>query len=72
MSFAGLSRQEDRINLIAFLRTNAAAPAPIPAPKPVAAEPAKPDAAAPANDNAKAPAGEKTAPADAGAKSNAH
>ena len=45
MSFAGLSRAEDRINLIAFLRTNADSPAPIPAPKPAAAAPA---AAAPA------------------------
>jgi cytochrome c len=45
MSFAGLSRAEDRINLIAFLRTNADSPAAIPAPKPAAAAPA---AAAPA------------------------
>lgn len=37
MSFAGLSRAEDRINLIAFLRTNSDAPAPIPAPKPAGA-----------------------------------
>ena len=37
MSFAGLRSAEDRINLIAFLRTNADAPAPIPAPKPAAA-----------------------------------
>lgn len=34
MSFAGLSKAEDRINLIAFLRTNAATAAAIPAPKP--------------------------------------
>jgi cytochrome c len=39
MSFAGISRAEDRVNLIAFLRTNADAPAPIPAPKPAAATP---------------------------------
>ena len=37
MSFAGISKIDDRINLIAFLRTNADAPAAIPAPKPAAA-----------------------------------
>jgi len=37
MSFAGISRAEDRINLIAFLRSNADSPAAIPAPKPAAA-----------------------------------
>ena len=41
MSFAGISRAEDRINLIAFLRTNTDSPAAIPAPKPAAA-PASP------------------------------
>ncbi len=45
MSFAGISKIDDRINLIAYLRSNADAPAAIPAPKPAAAEPA---AAAPA------------------------
>ena len=44
MSFAGISKIDDRINLIAYLRSNADAPAPIPAPKPAAA----PAAAAPA------------------------
>ncbi|MCX7281878.1 MAG: cytochrome c family protein [Alphaproteobacteria bacterium] len=44
MSFAGISKIDDRINLIAYLRSNADAPAAIPAPKP-AADPA---AAAPA------------------------
>lgn len=34
MSFAGLSRAQDRINLIAFLRTNTDAPVAIPAPAP--------------------------------------
>jgi cytochrome c len=48
MSFAGLSKADDRINLIAFLRTNAASPAPIPAPKPAGAAPAAADAANPA------------------------
>ncbi|HEX4028526.1 MAG TPA: cytochrome c family protein [Rhizomicrobium sp.] len=47
MSFAGISRAEDRINLIAFLRTNAGSPAAIPAPKPATAA-AAPAAAAPA------------------------
>jgi len=37
MSFAGLSRAEDRVNLIAFLRSNADSPAAIPAPAPKAA-----------------------------------
>src|SRR3954462_8152386 len=45
MSFAGLRSEKDRINLIAFLRSNADSPAPIPAPAPKAAAPA---AAAPA------------------------
>jgi cytochrome c len=44
MSFAGLSSAKDRINLIAFLRTNADSPAAIPAPAPAKA--ATPDAAA--------------------------
>jgi cytochrome c len=38
MSFAGLSREQERINLIAYLRSDADAPAPIPAPAPKAAE----------------------------------
>src|SRR6202000_236434 len=37
MSFAGLSRAQDRINLIAFLRTNTDSPVAIPAPAPAAA-----------------------------------
>jgi len=57
MSFAGLSKADDRIALIAFLRTNAASPAAIPAPKPAAAAPA---AAAPAA----ADAAKTAAPAD--------
>ena len=48
MSFAGLRSDKDRINLIAYLRSNADAPAAIPAPKPAAAP-----AAAPAADAAK-------------------
>ncbi|MDB5735830.1 MAG: cytochrome c, class [Alphaproteobacteria bacterium] len=46
MSFAGLRSDKDRINLIAYLRSNADAPAAIPAPKPAAAA-AAPAAAAP-------------------------
>src|SRR6201999_855557 len=64
MSFAGDSKVDDRINLIAFLRSNADAPAPIPAPKPAAA--AAPAAAAPAAADAA-----KTAPAADAAKTPA-
>lgn len=54
MTFAGLPSEKDRIDLIAYLRTNADTPAPIPASKPAAAAPA---AAAPdAGDAAKTPA----------------
>lgn len=51
MSFAGLSKESDRINLIAYLRSNADSPAPIPAPAPKTAAPAAAPAggAAPAN-----------------------
>ena len=45
MSFAGISRAEDRINLIAFLRTNSDSPIAIPPPAPVAAAPAADDKA---------------------------
>jgi cytochrome c len=51
MSFAGLRSPADRINLLAFLRTAADSPAPIPAPapaKPAATAPATPAPAAPA------------------------
>jgi cytochrome c len=47
MTFSGLTKAEDRINLIAFLRTNAPSPAAIPAPKPAAPDAAK--TAAPAD-----------------------
>ena len=46
MSFAGISRAEDRINLIAFLRTNSESPVAIPPPAPAAAAPAAADKAA--------------------------
>jgi cytochrome c len=43
MSFAGLRSTDDRINLLAYLRTQEDTPAPIPAPAPAApAAPAKP------------------------------
>lgn len=58
MSFAGLRSEKDRINLIAYLRSNADAPAAIPAPAPKAAEkPAEKPAEAPA-----APAGATVSP----------
>ena len=60
MSFAGLPREQDRINLIAYLRSNADSPAAIPAPAPKAAAPA----AAPA-DAGKADAAKPAAPAAA-------
>jgi cytochrome c len=50
MSFAGITSAKDRINLIAWLRTQSDSPLPIPAP-----EPAKP-AATPAPDAPNAPA----------------
>jgi cytochrome c len=56
MSFAGISRTEDRINLIAFLRTNADSPAAIPAPAPKAAAPAEAPAASPKDGETKPPA----------------
>ena len=58
MSFAGLRSEKDRINLIAYLRSNADAPAAMPAPAPKAAEkPAEPAAAAPAAGPAANPKG---------------
>jgi cytochrome c len=66
MSFAGLRSEQDRINLIAWLRTQADSPLPIPAPKPAAAAPAP--ATAPATKGAttaapNSPAAATTAPA---------
>lgn len=60
MSFVGLKKPEDRINLIAWLRQQSSSPAPIPTPNPKAAAPA----AAAANTTAPA-AGNTTAPAAA-------
>ena len=62
MAFAGLSKTQDRVNIIAFLRTLSDSPVAIPAPSPAA--PAKPaEGAAPADGaNADGPAGELQAP----------
>ena len=65
MSFAGLPREQDRINLIAYLRSNADSPAAIPAPAPKTAAPAAaPAGAAAAPAGTAAPAG--AAPVAAG------
>lgn len=56
MAFAGLSKDQDRINLAAYLRTLSDSPLAIPAPNPAAPAPA-----APAGDGAE-PAGEVQAP----------
>ncbi|MBX7248544.1 MAG: cytochrome c family protein [Caulobacteraceae bacterium] len=62
MSFAGLKKQEDRINLIAWLRTQGSSGYPIPAPDPSR----QAGAAAPAA--AAAPAGAPTGPLAPGAQ----
>ncbi|MGE3745929.1 MAG: cytochrome c family protein [Sphingomonadaceae bacterium] len=69
MTFAGLSKPEDRANVIAFLNQRSDAPQPLPAAPVEKAEPAVDDAAAPADtatpaDDAAAPA-ESAAPAAA-------
>src|SRR3954470_5682998 len=71
MTFAGLSRAEDRVDLIAFLRSNSDSPAAIPPPAPAA--PAS--AAATPNEKAATPGDQTAAPASkaapAGADKNA-
>jgi cytochrome c len=67
MSFAGIRSAQDRIDLIAYLRTLSDSPALIPAPKPAA--PAAPAEAPPAKAGETAPAG---APADAAKPAPAH
>ena len=57
MTFVGLKKPEDRINLIAWLRTQNASPPPIPAPNPKAAAAAAAPAAAGAPAAGTAPAG---------------
>ncbi|MBI1211737.1 MAG: c-type cytochrome [Alphaproteobacteria bacterium] len=69
MTFAGLSRQQDRINLIAWLRTQSDSPLPIPAPKPAAPAPAAsgPDGEGPASQMQAPQPGETPQPAAPGA-----
>ncbi len=63
MAFAGLSKQQDRVNLIAYLRTLSASPFAIPAPNPAAPPtPAAPAEGAPAEGAVGEPAGELQAP----------
>jgi cytochrome c len=65
MSFVGLPRAQDRINLLAWLRTQSDSPLPIPAPQPAKAAPAP---TAPAGGGAApggAPAGGAAAPGTA-------
>ena len=63
MTFVGLKKPEDRVNVIAYLRTLNASPPPIPAPNPKAAAAAAPAAAG------AAPAADAKAAAPAPAKS---
>lgn len=63
MTFAGLSKPEDRANLIAFLNSRDTSPAPAPAASPELCDPAA--AAAPGEGNEAAPVdGNEAAPAD--------
>jgi cytochrome c len=72
MSFAGLSREQERINLIAYLRSDADSPAAIPAPAPKTAAPAAPAAGAAPTDAGKSDTVAKpAAPAAAAADSAA-
>ncbi len=66
MSFAGIRSADERINLIAYLRTQSDAPVAIPAPQPVAAAAPEPAAAAAPKDGAAPAAG--AVPVAAGAK----
>ena len=63
MSFAGIRSEQQRIDLIAYLRTEADSPAPIPPPKPAAAAPEKPAETAPAKPGEAAPAKPAETPA---------
>ena len=67
MTFAGLSKPQDRINLIAYLRALSGSPLAIPAPNPVA----PPAPAAPADGAAEPPAGELQAPPPGGTPAEA-
>lgn len=63
MSFVGLKKPEDRVNLIAWLRQQSASPAAIPAPNPKAAAPAAGDASKGAEAAKAAPAADTKAAA---------
>jgi cytochrome c len=65
MSFAGLKKPDERANVIAYLRTLADNPVPLPAA--TAQAPAPADSAAPAGNAAPAPAADSAAPADGAA-----
>jgi cytochrome c len=65
MTFAGINSAQQRADVIAYLRTLAANPVPLPSPE--AAPPAAPAAAAPAGGSASAPAAPKVAPPAGGA-----
>ena len=73
MTFAGLSKQQDRVNLIAWLRTKADSPLAVPQPHPTAASaPAAgggPDGEGPASQTQTPQPGEKPQPAAPGAAS---
>ena len=66
MSFVGLKKREDRINLIAWLRQQSSSPPAIPAPKPAADKPAADKPAADAAKPADAPKPAAEAPKTAG------
>ena len=61
MAFAGLSKQTDRVNLVAYLRTLADSPLALPAPKP-AAPATLPSDGEPTGEPTTAPAGTEPAP----------
>ena len=63
MGFAGLKKDDERANVIAYLRSLADSPAPLP--EPAAAAPAEGEAAAPAAEDAAPAAAEGAAPAAA-------
>jgi cytochrome c len=70
MTFVGLKKPEDRINVIAYLRTLSASPPPIPPPNPKAAAAAAPAAAAGAPAASAAPAAGASASSAAPAASS--
>jgi cytochrome c len=65
MSFVGLKQPQDRINLIAWLRTQSASPAPIPPPNPAAAAASAPGTPPAGDASSDKPAAVGAAPAGA-------